>query len=177
MIEDSRKILYSKGKNDECMTPVEAVIPLLEFLEPFKNRTIWCPFDRDDSNFVKILRDNGFDVINTHISYGQDFYEYEPLFWDVIVSNPPFTNKRKIFERCMKLGKPFALLMTNVWLNDAAPWIVLGEDMQLLAFTDRINFLDENGYRMGKPTFASSYYCYKLLPKQICVRNLKGGNK
>ncbi len=41
--------------------------------------------------------------------------------WDCIVSNPPFTNKRAFFERALKLGKPFALLMANTWLNDRAP--------------------------------------------------------
>ena len=32
-----------------------------------------------------------------------------------------FTNKRAFFERAIELGKPFALLMANTWLNDRAP--------------------------------------------------------
>ncbi|MCS3165819.1 hypothetical protein NXW62_13755 [Bacteroides fragilis] len=31
--------------------------------------------------------------------------------------NPPFSRKVEIFERCLKLGKPFALLMSNYWLK------------------------------------------------------------
>ena len=62
--------------------------------------------------------------------------------------------------------------MTNIWLNDRAPWEIFGEDLQLLALKDRINFLDDEGNRLGKPSFGSSYYCYKLLPRQICIRDL-----
>lgn len=47
----SRDILYSKGKNDECITPVEGVIPILKYIP--KDAAVWCPFDRPDSNFVK----------------------------------------------------------------------------------------------------------------------------
>ena len=163
----SNKILYSSGKNDECYTPAYAVEPLLRFLP--KDKKIWCPFDKDDSEYVKILRKNGYSVINSHIEYGQDFYIYEPDEWDIIVSNPPFTNKRKIFERCLSFEKPFALLMSNTWLNDAAPkQLFRDKDLELLMFEQRVEF---NG--MKKITFSSSYYCYGLLPKQIIMMRLK----
>ena len=74
----------------------------------------------------------------------------------MIVSNPPFTNKRKIFERCISFGKPFALIMTNVWLNDKAPLDVFGEDLQLLFIKERINFINDDGVSMGRPSFSSS---------------------
>jgi len=53
----------TKGKNDECYTQRYAVEPLLEFLEPFRNKTIWCPFDTEESEFVKVLQENNFSVI------------------------------------------------------------------------------------------------------------------
>lgn len=165
----SNKILYSKGNNDECYTPEYAVLPILEFIEEFKNKIIWCPFDTKDSNFVKILKNNGFNVIYSHISNNQDFYKYEPKKWDIIISNPPFTNKRKIFERVLLFNKPFALLMSLTWLNDSAPKIVFYEkDLQLLMFDKRIMFNDNN-----KITFSSAYYCYNFLPKQIIMRKLE----
>lgn len=37
--------------------------------------TVWCPFDTKDSNYVKVLEENGFNVIHTHIFDGQDFFE------------------------------------------------------------------------------------------------------
>lgn len=167
----NREVLYSKGKNDECYTPTYAVYPILEYLN--KDKIIWCPFDKEESNFVKILRENGFKVINSHIDTGQDFYNYEPDNWDIIVSNPPFTNKRKIFERCLSFNKPFALIMTNTWLNDSAPkQLFRNKDLQLLMFDKRIEYITPEGENMGRPTFSSSYYCYDLLPKQIIIKML-----
>lgn len=169
---NSSTILYSQGSNDECYTPRYAVLPILKYLP--KNKTIWCPFDTEESEFVKVLRENGFDVINSHINEGKDFYNYEPDHWDIIVSNPPFTNKRKIFERCLGFGKPFALIMSNTWLNDSAPKQLFKEkDLQLLMFEQRIQFNN-----LKKITFSSSYYCWNVLPKQIIMEKLQfGGGK
>ena len=145
--------------------------PILKYLD--KDKIIWCPFDKEHSNFVKILKKNGFKVIYSHIETGQDFYEYEPEKWDVIVSNPPFTNKKKIFERCLSFNKPFALIMTNTWLNDSAPKkLFMDKDLELLMFDKRIEFINPNGEKIGRPTFSSSYYCYNILPKQIIIEFL-----
>lgn len=133
---------------------------------------IWCPFDKEDSEFVRQLLLNGYEVIYSHIQNGQDFYTYEPEKWDILVSNPPFTNKRKIFERALSFDKPFALLMSNTWLNDAAPKQLFStKQLQLLMFEERIRFLN-NGVINNKITFSSSYYCYNLLPKDIIMEKL-----
>ncbi len=57
----------SKGKNDECYTKRYAVEPLLKFLEPFRDKIIWCPFDKEDSEFVKVFQEHGFHVVFSHI--------------------------------------------------------------------------------------------------------------
>ena len=167
---DSKKVLYSTGNNDECYTPAYAVEPILKYIP--EGAIVWCPFDTPDSEFVKQIRKQN-QVVNSHIDFGQDFFEYEPKYWDVIVSNPPFTNKRKFFERALSFGKPFALIMTNTWLNDAAPkQLFKDKDLQLLMFDKRMRFLN-NGVVENKITFSSSYYCYDFLPKQIIMEELK----
>ena len=172
MKKNSGEILYSKGNNDECYTPAYAVEILKPYLEQFKCKTIWCPFDTSDSQFVQLLKQWGYKVINSHIKYGQNFYTYTPEHFDLIVSNPPFTNKRKIFERCMSFNKPFALLMSVVWLNDKAPKEVFGNELQLLLPDERIYYYDEKGNCMGRPSFSSAYFCRDFLPKDICVCKL-----
>lgn len=169
---DSQKILYSAGGNDECCTPDYGVKPILKYIP--KYFVVWCPFDKDDSEFVKQLRDRGNKVICTHIDNGQDFYTYEPNeHWDCIVSNPPFTNKRKIFERALSFERPFALLMSNTWLNDSAPKQLFKEkDLQLLMFEKRMKFIN-NGVVDNKITFSSSYYCWNILPKQIIMEDFE----
>lgn len=165
----SAKVLYSKGNNDECYTPRYVVEAILQFIP--KGKVIWCPFDRDDSNFTIVLKENGYNVINSHIDYGQDYYDYEPPHWDIMVSNPPFTAKRKIFERALSFGKPFMLLMSNTWLNDSAPKdLFKDKGLQLMMFRNRIKFLN-NGIVNNKITFSSSFYCYDILPKQIIMIN------
>lgn len=88
-MSNSNSILYSAGKNDECYTPEYGVKPIIKYIP--KNWVVWCPFDKEDSQFVKLIKENGNKVIYSHIDNGQDFYTYEPKeHWDCIVSNPPF---------------------------------------------------------------------------------------
>ena len=107
--------MFSGGNNDECYTPDYGVKPILKYIP--EGATVWCPFDTIYSEFTKQISKQN-KVIATHISMGIDFFDLEPEYWDIIVSNPPFTNKRKYFERALSFGKPFALIMTKTWLND-----------------------------------------------------------
>ena len=168
---DSQAVLYSAGKNDECLTPDYGVRPIIKYIP--KNAVVWCPFDTKESEFVKQIRANGNKVIYSHISNGQDFYTWEPKeHWDCIVSNPPFTAKRQIFERALSFNKPFALIMSNTWLNDSAPkQLFKDKELQLLMFDKRMKFLN-NGTIQNKITFSSSYFCYNFLPKQIIMEEL-----
>lgn len=152
---DSKSVLYSNGNNDECYTPNYAVIPILKYIP--KNWVVWCPFDTDDSEYVKLIS-NRNKVISSHIKNNEDFYKYEPNeHWDCIISNPPFTNKRKIFERALSFNKPFALLMSNTWLNDSAPkQLFKCRDLQLLMFEQRVKF-QNNGVINNKITFKTDY--------------------
>lgn len=162
-MSSSADILYSRGRNDECYTPryvVEAILPYLR-----KDFVYWLPFDTEESEFVKVLRDNGIPFVCSHISDGRDFFKYEPKHWDAILSNPPFTGKRAIFERALSFGKPFALLMSNTWLNDSAPKVLFkGHGLQLMLFRNRIQFNNQR-----KITFSSSFFCCNFLPEQIII--------
>lgn len=169
----TNNFLYTSiGKNDECYTHRYGVEPLLEFLPPFKDKIIWCPFDKDESEFVKVFKENGYKVINSHIEYGQNFHEYEPDKWDLIISNPPFTGKTELFKRVINFNKPFCLLMSLTWLNDKAPKILFRDiEMQLLMFEDRMTF--KNQSQIKKINFSSAYFCRDFLPKQIVIRDFK----
>lgn len=167
---DSAKLMFSNGGNDECYTPAYGVEPILEYIPSYA--TVWCPFDTDESEFVKQISLKN-QVVHSHIKNGHDFFEYEPDNWDMIISNPPFTNKRKFFERALSFGKPFALIMTNTWLNDSAPkQLFETHDLQLLMFDKRMKFNQPDGRNNDKITFSSSYYCWNFLPKQIIMKKL-----
>ena len=167
---DSGKLMYSGGNNDECYTPDYGVEPILKYIP--EGDIVWCPFDTEDSQFViQISKQN--EVVRSHIDTGQDFFDYGPHAWDIIVSNPPFTNKRKFFERALSFNKPFAMIMTNTWLNDSAPkQLFKDKDLQLLMFDKRMKFVSPDGRNNDKITFSSSYYCWNFLPKQIIMEEL-----
>jgi len=167
---DSQKVLYNKTGDDESYTFRYCVEPIIKYIP--KDAIVWCPFDKEHSEFVKQIRANGNSVILSHIDDGRDFFEFEPIEWDVIVSNPPFKRKREFFERALSFNKPFALIMTNAWLNDSAPKkLFKDKDLELLMFTHRMLFL-QNGEIDTRVTFSSSYYCYDFLPKQIIIEDL-----
>ena len=168
-----QEVLYSPGANDEQKTPAYAVLPLVKYID--KTKVIWCPFDDETSEFVRVFRANGNKVIFSHIKYGQDFYKYEPKEkWDYIISNSPFTNKKGIFERALSFKKPFLLLMPATWFNDSALSKLFGdgEEMQTLFFNKRIRFTDENGVVKNKITFASCFIGRGILPRQIVFEKI-----
>jgi len=171
---ESNKLLYSKGNNDECKTPSLGVAPILKYIP--KDWIVWCPCDEGDSNFVKLIKENGNKVIRSHIFEGKNFFEYEPQErWDCIITNTPFSLKRKYFERALDLKKPFALLMTLTIFNDKYPMWSFYErcrQPQLLKFDKRIEFIQEENRKTSSITFQSGYICCDFLPKDFIIEEL-----
>lgn len=96
---------------DELFTPDYAIWPMLKYI-PRDVKTVWCPCDTNESRIVKELREEGYDVLTSHIENGCDFLTWEPEHaYDMIITNPPFSIKDKIINRCYELGVPFALLL------------------------------------------------------------------
>ena len=173
----SADLLHNVGNytgSDEQATPDYGVQPIIEYIP--KDAIIWCPFDKEHSEFVKQIQANGNKVIFSHIDQDQDFFEYEPeTHWDIIISNPPFKDKRKFFERALSFKKPICLLMTLAWLNDRYSkqvFINAKVDMQLLMFDKRMKFINPDGRPNNKITFSSGYYCVDFLPKDIVLKEL-----
>lgn len=164
----SNEILYGKS-DDERYTKEYAVEPILKYIP--RDWVVWCPFDKEESNFVKLISRSN-KVIYSHIDTGQNFFEWEPNeHWDCIISNPPFKNKRMFFERALSFNKPFALIMTLTWLSDRAPALLFKDKgLQLLMFDKRMEF--DNAPEDKGITFSSAYYCWNFLPKQIIIEEL-----
>lgn len=160
----------SFNQKDEYYTPKILVKPILKYIKP--NSTIWCPFDTKNSEFVIEFERNGHKVIYSHIWLGQNFFEYEPKEnYDYIISNPPFTLKLKVLERLYKLNKPFAMILGLPILNyQEVGKFFLDKELQLLIVDKKVSF-DGN-----TASFNNSYFCYKLLPKDIIFEHLDNNN-
>ena len=49
--------LVANSGNNEFYTPLYAIEPILKYVKP--SSVVWCPFDADDSLFVKTLKLGG----------------------------------------------------------------------------------------------------------------------
>lgn len=162
------------NKQDEFFTPPYAVKPILKYAKG----KVWCPFDTEDSHFVKMLRAGGHEVVATHLSTGQDFFEHTEEA-DCIISNPPYSIKTAVFERLFKIGKPFAMLVGVVGLFESEMRFSMfkDNDFEIMYLNRRVAYFKD--YADQKPSlnppFSSVYICSKMLPKQIVFeRTIKG---
>lgn len=154
-------------KQDEYATPPYAVYPVLEFISKKKFKKIWCPFDKDDSYYVRILKNAGYEVINTHIETGRDFFNTD-IDCDVIISNPPYSIKDDVLERLYFLNKPFMMLLPIPALQGKRRYNFFERyGLELLLFDKRIMYGDKMTH-----CFATGYFCYKVLDNKIEFRRL-----
>lgn len=88
--------LTSDKEDNELFSPYFIVDHIIKYLP--KDKTIWTAFDEEWSAFYQRLKEEGFNVVRSSLQEGQDFFEYEPEQWDILVSNPPFSLKDKVLE-------------------------------------------------------------------------------
>lgn len=175
------QVWYEQGGGDDQWTPRKTVEILLPYIQHLKDKIFWCPFDTEESYFVKVLKENGFKVVYSHIETGQDFFEYEPEKWDVILSNPPYKGKRKFWERALSFGKPFALLLPVNILSDAiinATMEGREDAFQLLVPSRRTRFFNRSTGKVGnQPTFKAAYFGVNFFEKQLILVDLPREDK
>lgn len=112
-------------------------------------------------------------MISTHIDNGQDFFDYEPEQWDIIVSNS-FLLKDKVLERLYSFNKPFAILLPLNSLQGKSRYKYFEQGIQLLSFDTRVCYHDKDHMEnviKGSP-FATAYFCRYLLPKDLIIEKL-----
>lgn len=137
---------------------------------------VWCPFDKERSEFVKTFIENGNKVIFSHIDNGKDFFNYEPdEEYDIIISNPPFSLKTEILERLFQINKPFAILLPLPSLQRKGIDQFWDKGLQLLSFDKRIDYINSgsNGNTIKGTPFASAYFCFKILTERMVIEKLE----
>ena len=174
-MNENHKVDFAKkkGATDEWYTPESAVMSIVGELPP--RVVVWCPFDTEESNFVKVLRLCGFQVECSHIeNEDEDFFNYEPSQWDIIVSNPPYSIRNKILERAFSFNKPFALLMnTNGLFDSKIRWDLFNQnDFSLFYLKGRVKYMKEYGNtELKSPPFQSAFITSGLFNEKIVFEN------
>jgi len=92
--------------SDEWHTSQETVTLAIALLDPKPQSVILCPFDSDNSLFVKTLKEYGYKVLNGMTDFLEMDYEC-----DYIITNPPFSIKDKVIQRVYDHGVKSLLIL------------------------------------------------------------------
>jgi len=151
-------------KNDEYYTSFETWKLILPFIP--KDFIIWECFYSENSKSAQYLRELEFEVVSENI----DFYNNN--LGDIIVSNPPFSDLKKIMIRLYEINKPFILIVPISKLC-CKYMKIFKNKIQIIIPPKRINFIkcNENGKVIDQDNtsnFDSIFLCYKInLPSDI----------
>lgn len=140
--------------SDEFYTP-EYVVEVFKKYIPKGVRTILLPFDKEWSNFVKILSKD-YDVTFSH-KEDKDFFDYKEELskYDLVISNPPFSIKTKILEELYTYDAKFMMLLPLTTLEGIQRGeLFKSNNLSVIVINKRISFLD-NG---ATPYFNSSIF-------------------
>ena len=142
------------SKNDELWTPPSAVRPILDHVGHAD--TVWemCP---GSGQMVEYMKEEGYDVW----SMAADGLTHQPQEWDVIITNPPWSKKHLFLERCVKLGRPFALLLPirTLGVRRCQIWM---DKVSILFLSKRVDFTGG-----GAPYEACAWFTKYLLPERM----------
>lgn len=161
------QIQYQFRKNDEYFTPPYAVYPIMKRLKA--GATVWCPFDKKESEYVRVLSRYGFSVIYGHIQTGQDFFQASVPDCDYIVSNPPYSLKGEVIKRLYEIGKPFAMLVNFQGIFDSRERFQIFKEnrVEMLWLSPRVNYMTRDGKLPQRVPFQSGYLCSGICENQL----------
>jgi hypothetical protein len=154
-------------KHDDYMTPKYAWEAIQEYIP--KDKVLWESF-YGDGNSGKHLENLGFNVIHNQ----DDFFTSN--YGDIVVTNPPFSQKKEVFTRLKELQKPFIIIcpapmIFSVYFRN----LFRDENIQIIIPKKRIQFIktDEAGNILtseNKCNFDCFYFCWKVnLEKDITI--------
>jgi len=145
-------------KNDEYYTSKNMWEMIVQFIP--KDKILWECFYSPFSKSAEYLRELEFEVVSENI----DFYNNN--LGDIIISNPPFSDLKKIMIRLYEINKPF-ILIVPISKICCKYMKIFKNKIQIIIPPKRINFIkcDLNGEiikQENTSNFDSIYLCYKI---------------
>lgn len=153
------ELVSSLGRNtesDECYTPADQVLPLLQYLD--KDKTYYEATSGKSSNILTGFNKYGYNIVG---SDNRDFFDCtRDDVYDGIITNPPYSKKDDFIEHCYSLGKPFALLLPVASFQGGRRGRMFMEHgMSALVYNRRVDFTGK-----GNPTFGNAWFMWGILP-------------
>jgi hypothetical protein len=164
-----------KEKFDDIYTPSYAIKPLLKYIP--KNITVWECCDFGGSEITRLLKEHGCNVISTDKE--ENFFKYQPKeHFDMIITNPPYSLKDDFIKKCYEWEKPFCLLLPITALEGKKRGEMFRKyGIEVLVFDGRVQFMGniikDFNKKKNSNWFNTSWFCYKVLPKQLIFEELK----
>ena len=149
------------SKHDDYMTPKTAWVNIDQYIP--KDKIIWEPFYGDGKS-GEYLREIGCKEV---IHLQEDFFENDK--GECIMSNPPFSDTKRIMNRLKQLDKPFILILPSSKINTQyfrENFKNTDSQLQIIIPRKRIQFVKlVDGDEVDAPNkcnFDCFYYCYKM---------------
>lgn len=151
---------YNERKNhltgnvlsDEWYTPKFIVDKCIDIVkDDIKNKVIMLPYDTEKSLFVERLKDLGCAIIYDI----RDFIDNDRYEYSLLMTNPPFSIKEKVFETCLKRGKDFVLVLPETFIFRVGFFNLLERyrfHYKMYSPKQRVYFIDQNG-NQNRPNF------------------------
>jgi hypothetical protein len=123
-----------------------------------KDKILWEAFmlNNTSSQSVEILRNMGHSCIGNH-----DIDFFLENCGDVIVSNPPYSIKKKIFARLALLDKPFILVLPISTITKQFVKVLQRDKLQMIIPKNRMQF-NKAGVELSGCWFDTCFLCYKI---------------
>ncbi len=152
MSYNGRKNYLTKNElSDEWYTPQFIVNKCIEIMRNVcwdYNPKILLPYDTEKSLFVQTLK--GKDITYNIRDFLESDYNY-----DILITNPPFSLKEKVFEKCLQNGKKFILVLPETFIFSVTFFDLLEKykfKYKVYSPKQRVYFIGENG-KQNRPNF------------------------
>ena len=136
---------------------------IFKMLENFvdKKMIIYEPFWLDGKSKT-YLNELGYHNV---IHHNECFFEnYDKYKYDIIISNPPFNIKKRIFQKLYLIDKPFIMIVPVSIISKLFIKEIFKNDIdkiQLIIPNRRLHF-EKDGQVANRCWFDCVFFCYKL---------------
>ena len=130
---------------DDYETPDSAWDMILDIIDT--DVVIWDPFYCSGRS-GRYIMSKGFIVIHEN----RDCFQWEPEHYDIIVTNPPYSIRSRVFAWLKSLGKPFAVLVPIATICNQYFTCHSFDVSQLIIPKQRVQFIKE-GVARSKSSF------------------------
>ena len=154
--------LKTKKKDgcDEYYTPRQAWQDIDKYIP--KDKLVWEAFYGDGTS-ADYLRELGCNVVSEDVDF------FQSNLGEIIISNPPYSFKKKVFERLRELDKSFILLLPVSTITKAFYQDYFAQHCGVIIPKKRIHFM-RNGEQTTRSWFDVIYICYQI--KGVQAREL-----